>query len=291
MRNIPFLKVALTLCFVFVSCGRGTRPDDNAQYYETRGVIRGISPDRTILEIQHENIPEFMPSMTMPFSVRSQKEIADLRIGNAVSFRMRVTKKDFWIDRVKRIRREDVDVRDPKPKETISESQSPRLREGDEIPFFSLTDQDGKQITTGTFRGGPFVLTFIFTRCPVPNFFPRMTNNFSELQNAIKTDGSMLPKTHLLSITLDPAFDTPEILKQYGEHQRADPTIWSFATADAKQIDALTQEFSVYRQTEGGTISHGLATALIDKGGKVDKIWRGNGWKPEEVIQEIKRLE
>jgi protein SCO1/2 len=291
MRNNPFLKVAFTLCFAFVSCEREMRLDDNAQYYETRGVIRGISPDRTILEIQHENIPEFMPSMTMPFSARSQKEIIDLRIGDAVSFRMTVTKKDFWVDRVKRIRREDVDVPDPKPKETISESQSARLREGDEIPFFSLTDQNGKQITNGTFRGQPFVVTFIFTRCPVPNFCPRMTNNFLELQNALKTGGRMLPKAHLLSITLDPAFDTPEILKQYGEHQKADPGIWSFATGDAKEIDALTQEFSVYRQTEGGTISHGLATALIDRDGKIDRIWRGNGWKPEEVIGEIKNLE
>jgi protein SCO1/2 len=91
----------------------------------------------------------------------------------------------------------------------------------------------------------------------------------------------------LLSITLDPEFDTPQILKQYGESLHADPAIWSFVTGDLKEIEVLTRAFSVYRQTDGGTISHGLATALIDKDGKIGKIWRGNAWTPGEVIKEI----
>ena len=157
------------------------------------------------------------------------------------------------------------------------------------MPPLSLTDQDGKWISLETFRGQAFVLTFVFTRCAVPNFCPRMSNSFVELQTAIKSDPSALANIHLLSITLDPSFDTPEILKQYGDSHAADARIWSFATGDPKEIDALTRAFSVYRQTEGGTISHGLATALIDKNGKIDKIWRGNGWTPAEVIEEIKR--
>jgi protein SCO1 len=292
MRKTTVLKIALTLCFVVASlgCGRGTKSDDNAQHYQTRGVVRGISPDRSTLEIQHENIPDFMPSMTMPFLARDQKEIADLRIGDAISFRMTVTKKDFWIDRVKKIPREDVDVRDPNPKPTVSEPQSSRLREGDLMPTFSLTDQTDKPIAVETFRDRPLVLTFVFTRCAVPNFCPRISSNFSELQSAIKAGSGSLAETHLLSITLDPAFDTPKILKEYGAHLNEDPNIWSLATGDPKEIDALTQAFSVYRQTEGGTISHGLATALIAPDGKIVKIWRGNSWTPAEVIQEIRAV-
>lgn len=95
--------------------------------------------------------------------------------------------------------------------------------------------------------------------------------------------------TRLLSITLDPGFDTPGVLKVYAGYHHADPQIWSFATGDEEQIDTLTRAFSVYRQTEGGTLSHGLATALIDKDGKITKLWRGNAWKPLEVIEEIEK--
>ena len=118
-----------------------------------------------------------------------------------------------------------------------------------------------------------------------------MSNNFSELQSAIKTSGGPLAQTRLLSITLDPAFDTAQILKEYGGHLQVDPAVWTFATGDDKQIDALTNAFSVYRQAEGGTISHGLATALIDKAGKIEKIWRGNSWTPDEVRRAIEATE
>ena len=116
-----------------------------------------------------------------------------------------------------------------------------------------------------------------------------MSNNFEERQKTIKQGRGTLGKTRLLSITLDPDYDTPEVLSDYAAFHHADRQIWTFATGQEREIDALTRAFSVYRQTEGGTISHGLATALIDKNGKIDKIWRGNSWTPTEVIEEIER--
>jgi protein SCO1/2 len=107
---------------------------------------------------------------------------------------------------------------------------------------------------------------------------------------AIKSDQALAEKTRLLSITLDPQFDTPEILRSYAEHQKADPGIWTFATGAPPEIDKLTQSFAVFVQPEGGTISHGLATALIGPDGKITKIWRGNGWAPSEVIDELRRV-
>jgi protein SCO1/2 len=95
----------------------------------------------------------------------------------------------------------------------------------------------------------------------------------------------------LLSITLDPEFDTPSVPKDYGAFHHADPRIWSFATGGEKEIEAITRAFSVYRQTEGGTISHGLAIALINRDGRIDRIWRGNGWTPAEVIEAIQAQE
>ena len=230
-----------------------------------------------------------MPSMTMPFIARDRKEIADLKTGDSISFRMTVTQKDFWIDNVRRIRRENVNVAEPKPTPAIFSESRARLKEGDEMPVFNLTNQNGDQISLNTFRGQPFVLTFIFTRCPLPNFCPRMSNNFEELQTAIKIGSGAVGKARLLSITLDPDYDTPKVLGNYADYLHADAQIWAFATGGGKEIDSLTDAFSVYRQSEGGTISHGLATALIDKNGKINKIWRGNSWTPAEVIEEIER--
>ena len=282
-------KILLTACvaLALLGCGRPTTSDEKGDRYDTRGVVRGFSPDRSTIEIQHENIPGFMPSMTMPFVARDPKQIADLKTGDAISFRMVVTQKDFWIENVKTIRREEVDVAEPKRMSPVSTGSDARLKEGDKMPRFNLTNQKGERISLDTFRGEPFVLTFVFTRCPVPNFCPRMSTNFEEVQSAIKTGSATLAKTRLLSITLDPDYDTPKILSDYAAFHHADPQIWTFATGDGKEIDSLTHAFSVYRQNEGGTISHGLATALINSNGTVEKIWRGNAWTPADVTRAI----
>jgi len=282
-------KILLCGCvaLALLGCGRSTHSDEGADHYDTRGVVRGFSPDRSTIEIQHENIPGFMPSMTMPFVTRDPKQIADLKTGDAISFRMAVTQKDFWIENVKRIRREQVDVAEPKQTSSVSTERDARLKEGDEMPAFRLTNQNGDRISLDTFHGQPFVLTFVFTRCPVPNFCPRMSNNFEELQTAIKGDTSRLATTRLLSVTLDPDYDTPKILSEYAAFHNADSKIWTFATGDGKEIDSLTRAFSVYRKNEGGTISHGLATALINRDGRIERIWRGNAWTPAEVTAAI----
>jgi len=287
----PCVTVLLAACvaIALLGCERSGTSENGADYYETRGIVRGFSPDRETVEIQHEDIPGFMPSMTMPFVARDPRHIANLKTGDTISFRIAVTKKDFWIDKVQKIRREDVHVPEPKQTAPISAERNTRLKEGDQMPGFSLTSQNGQQISLDTFRGQPFVLTFVFTRCPVPNFCPRMSNNFEELQAAIKAGSGTLAKTRLLSITLDPDYDTPKVLSDYAAFHHADPQIWTFATADETTIDVLTRAFSVYRQQEGGTIAHGLATVLVNKDGTIVKIWRGNAWKPGEVIQYLGR--
>jgi protein SCO1 len=292
MRKASWGRIAALLCLTFATggCNRPAPVDGSARFYQVRGIVRGFAPDRSTVSIQHEDIPGFMPSMTMPFSVKNQKEIDGLKIGDAISFRMIVTEKDLFLDQVKRIDAGEVKIVHPTP--TISASAKPveRLREGDIVPFFSLTNQGGARVTSETFRGHPFVLTFIFTRCAVPSFCPRISRNFADLQEAIKADTALAGKARLLSVTLDPKFDTPAILKTYAGYQDADPHTWTFATGDPAEIDKLTESFAVLVQPEGGTISHGLATALIGADGNVIKIWRGNEWTPAEVIAELGKL-
>src|SRR5262245_34171578 len=149
------------MALALLGCGRSTSSDESADHYDTRGIVRGFSPDRSTIEIQHENIVGFMPSMTMPFVARNPKHIADLKTGDAISFRMAVTQKDFWIENVKKIRREEVDVAEPKQTSPVSADRHARLKEGDEMPPFTLTNQNGEKISLNTFRGQPFVLTFV----------------------------------------------------------------------------------------------------------------------------------
>lgn len=283
------LATLLCLALALAACDRPKSADSSARFYQVRGIIRGFAPDRSTISVEHEDIPGFMPSMTMPFSVKDQKEIATVKIGDGISFRMTVTDKDLFLDQVKKIPANEVRVAEPTPASTVSSTASARLREGDVVPSFTLTDQNGAPVTLDTFRGQSFVLTFIFTRCPVPTFCPRISNNFSELQEAIKSDPAPTGKARLLSITLDPQFDTPDILQSYAQQQKADSQIWTFATGEPAEIDKLTQSFAVFVQPEGGTISHGLATALIGPDGKAVKIWRGNSWKPSEVVDELRR--
>jgi protein SCO1 len=276
------------LALLSVACGKKSEPAEKApSRYEVRGLVRGLPPDHKSLDIEHEDIPGFMPSMTMPFEVRDEKEIADLKLGDSIAFRLNVTRRDSWIDRVRKIEASELQLPThasvPPPQSATAVRE--RLHEGDTMPGFKLIDQDGKQVTLETFRGHPFVVTFIFTRCPIPNFCPRMSSNFADLQKAIESASSgSLAATHLLSISFDPEHDTPEVLKQYGEHASADFAIWTFATGTPPEIHGLTKGFSVLVQPESGTISHSLATALVDREGRIAKIWRGNAWNPGEAI-------
>ena len=294
MGNFPLNRVVVMACALLVvaGCNRATTetPNGRARVYEARGIVRAVAPDRRSIDIEHEDIRGFMPSMTMPFSVRdSTKRIAGMRSGDAISFRLTVTDNDSWIDQIKKINADEVrlPVRTAMAKPRSISNDSARLREGEMMPPFALTDQNGERITLETLRGHPFVLTFIFTRCPIPNFCPLMSKNFTELQGAIKNGSGTLAQTRLLSISFDPDFDTPQILKSYADHEQADQKIWAFATGEKPKIDNLTRAFSVYVQAEAGTISHGLATALIGEDGKIARIWRGNGWRPSEVLGEL----
>jgi protein SCO1 len=291
VRSVTLIKVAGTGCAILalIGCGRSSQAlADNARHYEARGIVRGVALDRRTIDIEHEDIRGFMPSMTMPLSARNPKEAADLKIGDAIAFRLNVTDRDVWIDNVRKIPAGEVHLPTPTSSPAISPQSSSRLQEGDEMLAFSLTNQNGERISLDAFRGQPFVLTFVFTRCPLPNFCPRMSNNFEELQTAIKAGSGTLATTHLLSVTLDPDYDTPKVLREYAAFHHADSKIWTFGTGDEKEIDSLTRAFSVYRQTEGGTISHGLATALINQNGTVKRIWRGNAWTPAEVTEAIR---
>jgi protein SCO1/2 len=257
--------------------------------FTVQGFVRGIDFAGRRVTVEHEDIAGYMPSMTMPFDVKMMAEVEPFHVADAIEFKLIVTDQASWIEGVKKIDAREVQL----PAKTAAAGPTAnvaRLKEGDALPEFQLVDAQGRQITRETVAGRPLLLTFIFTRCPLPNYCPLITNNFREIQAALATDAERGAGVQLLSISIDPEFDTPEVLAQYAARHTAENEQWRFAAGSPAETKRLTQAFSVAVQPEGGSISHGLATALIDAHGIIRQIWRGNGWKPAEVVEALRAL-
>lgn len=180
-----------------------------------------------------------------------------------------------------------VDKPSEKPRPAAADTK--RLKKGDALPDFTLTDDTGKPFTAAELRGRLTVVTFMFSRCPVADFCPLMSKRFKELQREIETDQS-LRNVQLRGITLDPKFDTPEVLHAYASAMGADPARWRFVTGTVEEVDRLTKAFSVHVERNGALIDHTLATALVDEEGRVTDFWRGNAWTTAEVTDALRRV-
>jgi protein SCO1/2 len=210
----------------------------------------------------------------MPFNVAPEAAptAARLQPGDKIEFRWDVTADTSRASDFKKVGRDERSAGTP-----AAPVASRRVREGDAIPDFALTDEEGKPLTTADLRGKATVLTFIFTRCPVPDFCPRMSERFQSLQRQLAAG-----KIHadvpiqLLSVTIDPEFDTPAVLRDYGRRYEADPQTWHFATGSPAQIESLRRSFAVFAEKSAAILDHTLATVLIGPDLRVAEIWRGN---------------
>lgn len=287
-RRPPSPAVALLRLFLLaLVLGPVAFAGEPERVFTVRGIIRGELRADGTLRIAHQAIPDYMPAMTMPFTVapEARADAAALRPGDGVEFKFAVGEEtsrayDF--------------VRIGGAKGPASQAEQPeapparRLKEGATVPDFSLTDQQGRPFTAADLRGRRTVLTFIFTRCPVPEFCPLMSKKFRALQQQLTESPPAGASVQQLSITIDPEFDTPPILRAYAESYGADPQRWRFATGTPAQISALTKAFAVHTEKNAGTLDHTLATALIDPDGRIEKIWRGNGWSVDEVLTALR---
>jgi protein SCO1 len=281
--------------------GTGTNSsatDTNRQVFEVKGTLKSIKPNGRTAEIAHEEIPDYMPAMTMDLDVKDTNELKGLYPGDYLAFRMVVTKDDGWIENLRRL---------PPPAPTnatnrillpgtsstnpVSFRRAPNvqpLEVGDVIPDYKFTNQLGQPISLAQFRGQALGLTFIFTRCPFPTYCPRMSSQFQKAQTALLKP-NMPTNWSLLSITIDPEFDTPERLGKHAQQYDSDPKRWHWVTSDLWNIDAITEQFGLtfYRETPNALPNHNLRTVVIDTKGRVQKVFVGNEWSAEELTEEI----
>lgn len=268
-----------------------TPASTNLQIFQVTGIVQKLETNGTTVVIKHEEIPGYMAKMTMPFEVKDTNELRDVFPGDHVSFRMLVTDDDGWIDQVTVYLRTNAPAGAPAYEFTRQVRMVEPLEVGDVLPDYPMTNELGQAISLGQFKGQALAFTFIFTRCPFPNFCPRMASNFSDTYKQLKADTNAPTNWHLLSISFDVTFDTPKTLKSYAQRYKYDPEKWNYATGALIEIDALTEQFGlVFARDEGNMINfnHNLRTVVVDTTGKIHKILIGNEWKPEELTEAIK---
>jgi protein SCO1 len=296
VRLILFLSATLLLG---VSCGRSSQvaedkpSNKNAstaktnQVFEVKGVIKELKSDGKTVEIRHEAVTNYMPAMVMPFEAKNPRELVGLKPGDEVKFRMTVADDDVWIDQIQKLTVGNPNQLPSKAGVFHFSRDVEPLQIGDALPEYHFTNELGQAVSTSQFKGDALGITFIFTRCPLPNFCPKMSSNFQEVQNKLSAMTNGPKNWHLLTISFDPEFDSPEILKAYADRFKADPKHWSFLTGDITEISTMSDQFGQMFWKEEGALNHNLRTAVIDASGRVQKIFQGNNWTTDEMVDEI----
>ncbi len=258
----------------------------NRQEFQVKGVVQAVRLRQKEVEIKHEAVLGYMPAMTMPFEVRDTNELAGLEPGQPVTFRLIVTDTEGWIDQIRKSAPPTNAPPTSGPFRLVRDVEP--LAVGDPLPEYHFTNQFGQAFSTARYRGQALAITFLFTRCPYPNFCPRMANNFQEAQQKLLTLANGPTNWQLLTISFDPDFDRPAVLKAYAEAHQCDPRHWTYATGELIDITAIAEQFGMtFWHDETGGISHNLRTAVVDASGRVQKVFAGNEWNSAELVAEL----
>jgi protein SCO1/2 len=226
-----------------------------------------------------------MPGMTMPFKVKDPALIKSVQPGDLVTATLVVGDTEAYLSRLNKTGHQELDA----PPASAG-SGFELLKDGEQVPDQLLIDQDGKPRPLSSMRGHRIALTFTYTRCPMPNFCPLMDRNFQDVQREIKKTPA-LADVRLVSVSFDPQFDTPPVLKRHAQRLQADPLVWSFVTGERDEIERFAARFGVTIERAEQSpidITHNLRTAIIDAEGRVVKVHTGNSWTPADVVADLK---
>ena len=285
MKKI-FSASILTLCTILPSCSKQEPGQTDVVTFPLKGEVVAIDTVKMRLTIDHEEIPNYMMAMTMPFKVKDQVLLRSVAVGDTVQGVLAVSRTESWLETFTITGRGEA----PDP-QLIEESMLAKVfKVGDILPDLSFTNQDGKRIRFSNYKGKVLAMTFIYTRCPLPDFCIRMSTHFARLQTLLREDKRIAGKWHLLTVSFDPKFDSPEVLKEYGRSYNADFSTWDFVTDSLSTIYKLADGLGLTFSDDQGLIAHNLRTVLLDKEGRVVKIINGNEWLPDDIAMEVKKI-
>ena len=259
--------------------------------YKLRGVVISTDAPHGIVVLKHEAIPGFMDAMTMPYQLKDASIIGELHPGDTITADVLVSKSSdqtILLDHI-------VVVAQAKPDYKPAVSYHVPAP-GDVVPDFQLRNQDGRPIHLSQYRGRDLLITFIYTRCPSPNFCPLVTRNFAAIDRRLAADPALYSKTHLMCVSFDPDHDTPERLRAYGvtyigSDDRSTFAHWDFAAPTKTELEKMAKFFDLGMTVgDDQMITHTLSTTLVGPDGKVIAFYPGNEWTPAEVVAELKKV-
>jgi len=286
MPRHRLLPLILLAALAAPACKREA-PPAAGQRYPLKGKVVEVDLANRKVTIAHEDIPGFMPAMTMPFVVL-EKDAALLRgmgPGDEITATLVAPDSRYWLEDVVVVKKGT-----PDPNAT----PAPRAHEphpGDAMPDVGLVDQDGKPLRLADYHGKAVALTFVFTRCPLPDFCPLMMKKLAAAHAALAKDAALASRTHLLTVSFDTKHDTPDVLRAFGKpFQKTAPPFshWTLATGQDEAIRALGGALELDYVEENRSFTHNLRTAVLDPEGKLRRLFRGNEWTPEELVAELK---
>jgi protein SCO1/2 len=256
-----------------------------ARAYFARGVIREF-PGGNGLVVTDEEIPDYMPRMTMEFAVRDTNELRGLAVGDNITFVVRATEEESWIERIQRAGKGDLPPPLPPGPSAAALLDIAQLRKGDVLPDAELLAEDGRTIRLSDFQGRALAFTFIFTRCPLPDFCPRMNQHFSRSRELLLQQPGGPTNWQFLSISFDPEFDKPGVLSRYAYSYRGQSADrWLFAAAPTNVMASMVSHLNFRFANEGGTFVHNLRTVILDPQRRLYRQFDGNKWKASELAQ------
>ncbi|HWA26176.1 MAG TPA: SCO family protein [Lacunisphaera sp.] len=254
------------------------------------GEIVKVEAEPQVLIVAHEEIKGFMPAMTMEFKV-SKADLANAKAGQRIRAEMVHRGEDYWLEKIwpdDTVTRTTIEAAaNALAQDTATRGKEAYREIGETLPGFTLLDQEGRTVPANRFRGKQVVLNFIFTRCPVATMCPAATLRMSQLQKAAREAG--VKNFELVSVSMDPEYDTPGVLREYAEVRGLDTTNWSFLTGPDMAVRHLLAQLGVIREFEGATIKHTLATVLIDEQGRITHRVDGSSWQIEEFVRRLKK--
>lgn len=284
-------KLSVLGLLILWICGcQAARP---SAVYTVKGTIREISADHRTVTIQHEEIPDYMLAMTMPFQVKSPELLDGFVPGEEVRFRLVVFPRDATIDQIiatQPFQNRSVEKKPSTPDSPDNQSELHLPQSGELAPDFDLVNQDGRAVRLSDYKGKIVALNFVYTRCPLPTYCPRLMEEFETAQKSLKD--VMGREVVFLTITFDPRFDTPVVLKQYGGRYKADYTSWQLLSGEPEEIRKVASFFNVaYWTSPQGTIeSHTLSAAVVDRTGKVARFYSGQRWIASDLVRDVREL-
>lgn len=275
----------ILLCFLLVACGQPDRP---TRQFPLTGEVLAVKADRTEITVRHDEVKGFMPPMTMPFTIKDPSLLEGLAPGDLISATLVLTDEDSYLTAIRK-----TGTLPPSARSPVSATPAPMLGPGSPVPDLSLTRDDGAAASLADERGKLVVITFVYTRCPLPEFCPRMDRHFKAIQDAVARDPRLAGQVRLLSLSFDPEFDTPARLQEHARRAGADPAIWRYATAPGEAIAAFGAPFGLSVVREGAdrsNITHNLRTLLVGRDGTLAKTYNGGEWAPSEVLRDLVAL-